>query len=231
MLSVARLSSPGPGSPITDIALSTAREGRMRYLAANVVVYWEAQPAERVLLVKSGVLKLYKLTTDGRRQLTGFAYPGDFLGLANQAGYIHTVETVTPATLRQFARGEVTRLVEEEPQVARLLLTAVVNDLVLAQDHLLLLGRKTAMERLAWFLVTLSERCRAQGGDPLEINLPMVRADIADYLGLTTETVSRTVTQLRKLGVIALRSAHDIRLIDVKRLTELGGRQATASVH
>jgi CRP/FNR family transcriptional regulator len=151
------------------------------------------------------MLGLYKLLADGRRQVVGFLVPGDFLGLAFGRTYVHTAEAITPVAACRFPRARFMGLLEEFPALERDILSRTSNELAAAQRQMLLLGRKTARERLASFLVDLAERSDADGG-PLE--LPMGRADIADHLGLTIETVSRTFTGLRREGVIDLPSAH-----------------------
>ena len=132
---------------------------------------------------------------DGRRQVVGFLVPGDFLGLAFGRTYVYTAEAITAVAACRFQRSRFMELLEELPALEREILGRTSNELAAAQQQMLLLGRKTARERLASFLADLAERSDADGG-PLE--LPMGRADIADHLGLTIETVSRTFTGLRR---------------------------------
>ena len=164
----------------------------------------EGEPADYVFNVTAGAVKVYKLLADGRRQMTGFLFPGDFLGLANEETYAYSAEAVTHTALCRFPRRKLERLLEEFPRMERRLLGMASHELAVAQEQMLLLGRKTAKEKVASFLLMLSRRAeqRGQNGDPVAV--PMSRNDIADYLGLTTETVSRTFTQLRRDGCINL---------------------------
>jgi CRP/FNR family transcriptional regulator len=141
---------------------------------------------------------------DGRRQVTGFLFQGDFLGLAFDGSYTYSAEALTDATVCRFARRQFENFVDDHPDVERRLRAMASNELAAAQDQMVLLGRKTALERVASFLLGLIRRQEQLGRDGKAIRLTMTRNDIADYLGLTTETVSRTLTGLRHQGVIEL---------------------------
>ena len=191
--------------------------------AAGQAIFYEGDPAEHVFNVTAGVVKLYKLMADGRRQITGFLFRGDFLGLALNTSYAYSAEAVSATRLCRFPRGALERLLDEFPRLEKRLLAMAGNELIAAQDQMLLLGRKTAKERVASFLLSLSERAAQRGGPANPVELPMVRADIADYLGLTTETVSRTITELRKSGVIELPRSGSVELQQPHALEELAG--------
>jgi CRP/FNR family transcriptional regulator len=168
-----------------------------------------------------GAVKLYKLLPDGRRQITGFLFPGDFLGVALNQTYAYSAEAMTDVRLCRFPRQRMEGLLRDLPKLEHRLLERAGNELVAAQEQMLLLGRKTARERLASFLLSLSARAAKRGQPASPLNLPMSRADIADFLGLTTETVSRTFTQFKKAGVIGLPGQSLVELLQPDALAAL----------
>lgn len=188
---------------------------------AGQAVVEEGEPAGHFFNVTVGALRLYKLLADGRRAVTGFLFPGDFLGLPFQPTHIATAEAMGPAALCRFPRPKVEALFAEIPSLERRLLNQATQDLARAQDQMLLLGRKTAAERVATFIAMLARRQRHRHLPENPVLLPMTRTDIADYLGLTTETVSRTLTTLRKDGVLAIEGASRLRVADRAALNEL----------
>jgi CRP/FNR family transcriptional regulator len=193
----------------------------IRTVPAKEVVYCQGDSSDYVYEVIEGVVKLYMLTADGRLQITGFAYPGQILELDADSYHLTTAEAVTKARLCQYPRAKFERVIDEHPQLARQLFAIVAQDLSAARSQMLLLGRKSATERLATFLLDLSERSAARGEDPDLIALPMPRGDIGDYLGLTIETVSRTMTRLRQLGVLDLHQHRTVAIRDRYQLSEL----------
>jgi CRP/FNR family transcriptional regulator len=167
-------------------------------------------------------VKLYKLLGDGRRQITGFLFAGDFLGLALNSTYSYTAEAIEPVTACRFPRQKLERLFDEYPRLEKRMLGMAVDELAAAQDQMLLLGRKTAKEKVASFLLMLARRQEHRGMDAAgSIEVPMSRSDIADYLGLTIETVSRTLTQLRKESTISLKDNKHIDAIGMSMLEDL----------
>jgi CRP/FNR family transcriptional regulator len=176
-----------------------------------------------VFNVTAGTVKIYKLLADGRCQMIGFLFLGDFLGLANEETYAYSAEAITHTALCRLPRRKLERLLDQHPKMEHRLLGMVSHELAVAQEQMLVLGRKTAQERVASFLLMLSHRLNGWGRDADSISLPMARTDIADYLGLTTETVSRAFTRLRRACVIAIGSDGAIQLIDRKALEDLGG--------
>lgn len=188
---------------------------------AGQPILHEGDPAEDLFNVVSGAVKLYKLLPDGRRQITGFLFPGDFLGIALNDIYVYTAEALTPVRLCRFPRPRLEALLAEIPALEHQLLGDVATELVAAQDQMLLLGRKTARERVASFLLRLAKRAERHGKPGNPVMLPMSRADIADYLGLTTETVSRTITQLRQAKVVEVANRGEIEIRDRDALEEL----------
>lgn len=177
---------------------------RVMDFPAGASIVEEGEPGSHVFNVTGGAVRLYKLLADGRRAVTGFLFPGDFLGLMSRDTYACSAEALTPVRLCRFPRRKLEDLFSEMPKLERRLLAMASSELAAAQDQMVLLGRKTAAEKLASFLLQLSRRQEARMAPPDPVSLPMGRADIADYLGLTTETVSRTITQFKTTGLISL---------------------------
>ena len=181
----------------------------------------EGEPADYLFNVTQGAVKLYKLLPDGRRQITGFLFEGDFLGIAMNEKYAYSAEAVAQVSLCRFPRRKLEKLLDEFPRLERRLLGMASNELVQAQDQILLLGRKTAREKVVSFLLNLADRAVKRGAAASPVSLPMGRADIADYLGLTTETVSRTITNLKRDSLIRLLQGGKVELPDLEALRDL----------
>jgi CRP/FNR family transcriptional regulator len=181
----------------------------------------EGEPANNVFNVTAGCLKVYKLLSDGRRQVTGFLFAGDFVGLSNDANYAYSAEAVTHGSLCRFSRRKLEGVLERYPKMEKRLLSMASNELAAAQEQMLLLGRKTAKEKIASFLLMLSRRAQQRGLAANPVSVPMSRTDIGDYLGLTTETVSRTFTHLKTGGAIRMLSGGKVELVEVDRLHEM----------
>jgi len=192
-------------------------------LTAGEPLFDEGEEAGNVYNVTSGTVKVYKLLPDGRRQVTGFLFPGDFVGLAKQETYAFSAEAVTPCLLCRFPRHKLEDLMQRMPKIEQRLLNIASNELVAAQEQMLLLGRKTAREKIASFLLMLSKRARQRGQADDPVMVPMSRTDIGDYLGLTTETVSRTFTQLKQDGTIQLLPNHQVKLAQREALEDIAG--------
>lgn len=189
--------------------------GTMQRLRPEQSVFHEGDPAKRVFMVTHGALKLYTLLADGRRQITGFMFPGDFLGVSVDQEYAFTVEALEETELWWFSRDAFDRFIAEHPQVERELYRLAAHELAEAQRQMVLLGRKAAAERLASFFLSLLERAeRASGLPERTFDLPMSRIDIADYLGLTKETVSRMLAHLRSRGLIRLQAQDRVEVLD-----------------
>ena len=180
----------------------------------------EGDPADSFFNLTAGSAKLFKLMADGRRQITGFAARGHFLGLAVSTTYAFSAEAIAPVRLCRFSRSRVFRLLGDFPALERRLLERAATELVAAQEQMLLLGRKTARERVASFLHAQSA-AQPCGRARLNLDLPMSRGDIADYLGLTIETVSRTLSRLRGEGLIEIPTVTAVLIRDPARLAAL----------
>jgi CRP/FNR family transcriptional regulator, nitrogen fixation regulation protein len=170
-------------------------------------IYGEKEPAERIFKVLSGAVCTYTLLKDGRRQVDAFYLPGDLFGLEIAEEYTFPAKAVVDCQLLVIQRSALSALVSRDSKVARQLYALTAAELKHAQNHMILLI-KTAEERIVAFLLEMSERSK----DHLEIDLPMSRQDIADYLGLTIETVSRALTELREGAAISVPTSHRILL-------------------
>ena len=168
-------------------------------------------PAEYIFKVVSGALRAVCLLADGRRHVASFHLAGDFIGLAEQKSYSHSVEALGEARLMRYNRTSFEAVLDSDPGAGRRFFDIMRKQLAAAQDRLLLLGRKTAAERLASFLLTLADRRAAENGaNGCEFELPMNRSDMADYLGLRIETICRLLTDLKHRRIIDLPGAHSV---------------------
>ncbi|HEY0327682.1 MAG TPA: helix-turn-helix domain-containing protein [Rhodopseudomonas sp.] len=169
-------------------------------------IYGEDEAAEYVYQVVSGAVRNYKLLSDGRRQIGAFYLPGDVFGL--ESGPVHrlTAEAIVDTTVRLLKRRSLEQSAATDVNVARSLWAMTAGELRHAEDHMLLLGRKNAMERVANFLLEMDRRLAVAS----LMALPMCRRDIGDYLGLTLETVSRALSQLHSQGVLGFSGARQI---------------------
>ncbi len=183
----------------------------------NVEVYGEAEPAEYFYQVVTGAVRTYKVLNDGRRQIGAFHLPGDLFGLEAGEAHAFSAEAVCASTVRIARRSAVVAMAARDSGIASDLWAATATSLRGAQEHMLLLGRKTAEERVASFLLNMA----LKSSSSQMIELPMSRQDIADYLGLTIETVSRTLTHLENTAAIALPSSRRIMVRDRGSLQRL----------
>jgi CRP/FNR family transcriptional regulator len=215
----AKANSAGHGmfrSPGLRAVRQVAAVSSLQTKAPGETLFSEGDETDCVYEVVRGMLRLYKLLPDGRRQITGFLSAGHLLGVAPEGVCIYTAEAITEVTLCRYKRTTFDRLIDEVPGFAKRLLTAASHELRAAQDQMLLLGRKTATEKVASFLLLMAGQ---QGSD--RVDVPMTRGDIADHLGLTVETVSRTITTLKQGRLIELLTPTRIKIIDCGRLEEL----------
>ena len=184
--------------------------------ARNVEIYGEDEPADYLYKVVSGAVRTYRVLDDGRRQIGAFHFPGDMFGLEAGASHASSAEAIADSVVLVIKRSAVIGLAERDAEVARELWTLTAQELGRVQNHMLLLIRN-AQERIASFLLEMAER--APSTDFVE--LPMSRQDIADYLGLTIETVSRTLTQLEAEAAIALPTSRRVVLRNRSALSRL----------
>lgn len=226
---IERRVSPAPaiaelGPPATDESDASILDtfGTVIELKRDQTLFHEGDVADRYYKVVSGALRSCKLLSDGRRHITDFFLAGDFIGVEALGTHGTTVEAVSGTTLVRYDRRLIDALISRSSRVAKFLLERVSADLAEARTRMLLLGRMSARERLASFLLGMSARSgrRERGTIPL----PMTRADIGDYLGLTTETVCRTFAQLKSAGLIEAPSPHELRVLRRQDLAALAQR-------
>jgi CRP/FNR family transcriptional regulator, nitrogen fixation regulation protein len=180
-------------------------------------IHGENEPADYVYQVKKGAVRSYKLLSDGRRQIGAFHLVGDIFGLTNGENHRFTAEAVVDTTLWLMKRRSLEVMSQTDGVLARNLLSLTTRSLQHAEDHMLLLGRKDSLEKVATFLLEMDKRLADA------MTLPMSRRDIADYLGLTLETVSRALSRLRRAGAISLAgdTLREITILDRKLLLVL----------
>ena len=188
--------------------------------AAGEALFWEGDQAGQILEVLEGALRVYKILPDGRRAIMGFIYPGDVLGVSFQDRYLFTAEAITAVKVRRFSRGRFFSQVNKSPALRPQLFALLCDEMSAAQDQIMLLGRKSAEERVVSFLLAIHRKCAAPGN---EIELPMTRLDMADYLGLTIETVSRMMTSLVRRGLIHSTGRHSVALRKLSALRQISG--------
>jgi CRP/FNR family nitrogen fixation transcriptional regulator len=206
MLSV--IQSPMP--VVTRQPAAIVLDGLHHSYGRDETIFDEGDPAERIYQLISGSLRTCRILRDGRRQIEAFHFAGDVFGLESGPTYRVAAETLSPTIVRVMPRPALEALACERGDVARRLLELTTDSLRRCQDHVLMLGRRTACERVAALLLDLAERTGTQA----LLDVPMTRQDMADYLGLTIETVSRTFTQFQQDGLIALPTTRKVLLRD-----------------
>jgi CRP/FNR family nitrogen fixation transcriptional regulator len=202
----------GQGATSTD-----APQGVPINVGRNMEVFAEGEPAGHVYKVVSGVVRISKLLPDGRRQISAFHTAGDMFGFETDELHHASAEAVVPVKLVAYKWQSLLAEGTQSASLVRDLLNLTMIGLRRTQEHLLLLGRKNALERVAAFLLEMGKR--AKPGQVIELAMP--RHDIADYLGLTLETVSRMFAELKALGAIKLEGARRVHLLDKERLAAM----------
>jgi CRP/FNR family transcriptional regulator len=178
--------------------------GRRVHFSTCETVFAQEDVTSYFYNLVDGVMRLYKLLPDGRRQIVGFLLPGDFVGMTIADRHGFSADAIGPITVCQFAKTPFARFAEDKPNLLRRMNELAVQELNQARDHMVLLGRRSAEEKVATFLVGWRDRLAELKGPSDTVLLPMSRQDIADYLGLTIETVSRTFTKLEREGIIEI---------------------------
>ncbi|HYU11857.1 MAG TPA: helix-turn-helix domain-containing protein [Stellaceae bacterium] len=193
-----------------DALVALERIGVRCSFARDQEIYAEGDTADCWYKVISGTVRICKFLADGRRHIAEFCFAGDCFGLPPAGIRVFSAEAVGEIVVMRYPRRAADRLIDGDPQLARCLCDMTLRDLAHAQTRMLLLGRMTASERVANFLLEMSERRDARRS----LDLPMSRTDIADYLGLTIETVCRVLSALKRDSVIAIPTPHRIELRD-----------------
>ena len=181
------------------------------------------EPRAYVYTVTEGALRLVRTLADGRRQVNGFVLPGDYLGLSGSDHHRYDIEAIADSRVCRVPTTQMRDLRQRYPHLERKLLQRACQELDAAQDAAMSLARLQPAEKLADFLLRLAAREARLGGNGLRVTLPMGRGDIADHLGLTMETVSRTFTKLRQQGLIALPHLNTVEILDEAALHTLSG--------
>ena len=200
--------------------LSHTRVNSVEYkYSRGTEIYGEAEPADYIYQVIEGAVRSHKLLSDGRRQIGSFHLIGDIFGLENGCFHRFTTEAIVDTRVRLVKRESLERVASTDSAIVRSMLSMTTDNLQHAENHMLLLGRKTSLERVAAFLLEMHRRLSPAG----VIALPMSRRDIADYLGLTIETVSRALTALKKKELLKFlgQTQREIVVLDPAGLAEL----------
>ncbi len=202
---------------------------RRKTLSAGDPLLWEGDDSMLVANVIDGILKLTNSTEDGREQIVGVVYPSDFIGRPFGATTKHSVTALTDAKVCLFSRSDFDRFAAEHPALEHKLLKRTLDELDRTRSWMLLLARKSAEEKVATFLLDMSERliepgCAAPASGALyEFDLPFSRQQIGDILGVTIETVSRQMTRMKREGVLDLPTRRTVRILDRAALEAMAG--------
>ena len=207
--------APAPAGMAALVDQMDLMGARMSF-TRNSEIYGENEPADYVYKVVSGAVRTYKIFDDGRRQIGGFYFPGEAFGLELGDEHEFSAEAIDNSVILVVKRSAMVALADREPDMARKLWSFTASELQRVQKHMLLLV-KSAEERVACFLLEMAGRLQSTEA----VDLPMSRQDIADYLGLTIETVSRTLTQLETTAAIALPKSRRVVLRNPKALNKL----------
>lgn len=201
-----------------------ARSRRTECFDRRQTIASEGEPAQSFFNIISGVVKLCRSLPDGRTQIIGFRFPGEMFGACDSETYTTSAEALTMVELCRFPRARLKRLAQAHPTAQTRLLEMNYRHLVDSEDQIFLLGRKTAREKVASFLLSYGDKfSRGMGGGDQRIELPVTRAEIADFLGLTTETVSRILASLVREKIITVGLSHSVRLLNTDSLRRISG--------
>ena len=182
---------------LDDLSHTRVSSAEYKY-SRGIEIYGAAEPADYIYQVIEGAVRSHKLLSDRRRQISAFHLVGDIFGLENGNFHRFTAEAIVDTTVRFMKRERLERVAKTDSAIIRNMLRMTTDNLQHAENHMLLLGRKTSLERVAAFLLEMDRRLPAAG----VMALPMSRRDIANYLGLTLETVSRALSSLRRKGFL-----------------------------
>ena len=201
-----------PGSHATSISALFEAIGHSHVYDKNDVIVWDGDACDHVYLVAAGVVRCSKLLSDGRRQISRFVWPGQILELGDRNEFSFTAEAVTAVRIIAVSRRQFEQVLEAEPHLRQMFMRAILDELEEARDQMLTLGRLSASERVAHFLANIADQLGTDIDGTFE--LPMSRQDIADHLGLTIETVSRTISRFKRNGNIRLLKSSRISISD-----------------
>ena len=195
------------------------RSATVRQFPARTIVYRTGTPADSVFVIGEGVVKSYRDLASGRRRIAAFFFARDLFGLAEAGYYVNTVETITPVRAYEISVAALTDLFRREPGIELQCLCKVGHVRREAQHHAIIIGRRDAVGRLAMLLRLLQKQSLQSGRK--DIALPMSRSDIANYLGLSLEAVSRASRRLELQGMVEFIGRHEVRILDRQRFEAL----------
>lgn len=219
------LAAPVPPTGIFRTAtLHALFDQPLEKVQAGATVVWEGDAARHAFLVEDGVLRIVRILGDGRRIITGFIFRGDLIGISLHRRHPYSVEAVTPARIRRLAQTRLQEEIGRRPELRPEIFGVLADEMEAAQDQMVLLARKSAEERVCSFLLLIARRTGAVVDVAPVIEIPMTRLDIADFLGLTIETVSRTITKLTARGLISPAGRHALKLCEMRRLRDIEGQ-------
>ena len=190
--------------------------------ASGAVIFHEEQSADYVFSIRTGYAAMVRLTAEGKRQILAFLFPGDFVGFTSEDRYHYGVTALSPVELCRFERIGLEALIKEYPVMDRKLRFTLTRAMDASYELMFSLGRKDALQKVASFIWFVSYRHKKLHQPDNPIHLPMRRSDIADFMGLTIETVSRAFTALKDMEAIRLHGAYDVEIVDMERLRQLG---------
>jgi CRP/FNR family transcriptional regulator, anaerobic regulatory protein len=191
--------------------------------SAGQILFFEGDVAKSIFEVVQGTLRILRILPDGRRVITGFLHAGDMLGISFKSHYIYTAEAIDQVIIRRLSRKVFQDEVANSAELRPAVFNQMSDEMAAAQDQMVLLSTKNAEERLCSFLLKELQRAIGTGTRDSLVALPMTRLDIADYLGLTIETVSRTMTKLINKGVLTASGRHAVKILRRGLLAQLAG--------
>ncbi|MBP2449572.1 Crp/Fnr family transcriptional regulator [Rhizobium leguminosarum] len=206
------------GQSLSSLFVSSAAEA----VAAGKAICWEGDKANHLFQVEEGVVRLHRIIGEGRRVITAFHFAGDLIGASLQNDFLFTAEAVTECRIRRISRKSFHEEVARSNALGPAYISLLCQEAAAAHEQMVLLSKKNAEERLCSFIVKLASRRNAQPRQGL-LRVPMNRQDIADHLGLTIETVSRTITKLASRNIVVPEGRHDLRIVNLARLVQLSG--------
>jgi CRP/FNR family transcriptional regulator len=216
-------------TPQHDPLAAALSVGVLRTVANREHLFLEGDAATHVYRVESGHVCIYRMVADGRRQVLDFAYPGDLIGLGAGSRHAANAQATSKTRLHCLPINVLHDIAHQDASLGMRLYDALSQELLAARELLFTVSQRTAAERLAAFLMGLAHRNERRGEPSHELVLPMARADIADYLGLTIETVSRTFTKFRLEGLIDLEQCILVTIVDPASLTAIANGAGTGS--
>lgn len=202
---------------------------RNRVYKAGDVLFSDDQPIETYATIKEGIVKLSKILPDGRQQTIGLSFPPDFIGRTYKDKNSYFASAVTDVTVCTFPRELFNNFLMSTPTLEHRLFELTLNELDTARDWMLMLGRMSALEKVATILLNFSKKLhhantlKGLASEELKFELPLTRSEISDFLGLTIETVSRQFSNLKKSGLIKISQQRYVEILDKQKLQELAG--------